>query len=86
MFVSFLIIGAIVVVKTSIWLLGLLIGFVYLVILVFYKLKAGLLICNKYRNVSFSPKNVLNYTPNDESVIDVPERAILKKHIDTINV
>lgn len=84
--VSFLTIGAIAVVETSFWLLGLLIGFVGLVVLVLYKLKTSRLTCNKCRNVSFSPKNILNYTPNDESIIDVPEREILKKHIDTINV
>jgi hypothetical protein len=84
--VSFLAMGAMVVFETSIWSLGLLIGCFSLVVLVLYKLKTSRLTCNKCGNVSFSPKNVLNYTPNDESVIDVPERAILKKHIDTINV
>jgi len=84
--VSFAATSAVVAIATSIWLLGLLIGFVGLIFLAFYKLKTSQLICNKCRNVSFSPGNVLNYTPNDESVIDVPERKILKKHIETINV
>jgi hypothetical protein len=42
--------------------------------------------CKKCGNQHITSSNVLNYAPDDQSVIDVPKDSILKHHIKTINV
>jgi hypothetical protein len=75
---------ALVVISTSIWYLGCLVGLVGPLAFVVFKFFTSRLKCSKCGNECITSGNVLNY--NDESVIDVPENRVLKKHIGTVRV
>lgn len=70
-------------VLTAKWILGLPIALFGLITLLFYRVKTTQFVCHKCGITRFLPENVLNYTPNDFSVIDVPETKVFKKHIES---
>ena len=56
------------------------------IILLIIILATSCLRCRKCGNKNITSENVLNFSEGDESVIDVPSRAILKNHIETIKL
>jgi hypothetical protein len=81
--VSFGAAAAIAFIATSVWLLGCLIGLVGLLAFIAFNFFTSRFRCAKCGNQRISSRNVLNYVENAESVIDVPESQLLKKHIGT---
>jgi len=83
--VSYIAAMGILVIFTSEWYLSCLAGLIGLTAFVILG-STGHLKCKKCGNERITSGNGLNYAENDMSVIDVPAKSILKKHIETTRV